>query len=131
GTASGSMSPGSVVVSYAPVELQPLNGFVSYKANWSAKDKSYNQGLNITSAYNGEAAYVIHKTNNQTGLDSTGTVTDLQLKRVWHIGKKGIGNTALGLQFFADSLLQTLDSVHTVYLLKSGDNISFSLADSI
>ncbi len=131
GTASGSMNSGSVVLSYAPVELQPLNGFVSYNANWSAKNKSYNRGLNINATYTDEAAYLIHKTNNQAGLDSIGTITDLQLKRVWHIGKKGIGHTTLGLQFFADSLIQAQDSINTVYLLKSDDNINFSLADSI
>lgn len=131
GVAASGMSNSNVVVSYAPVELQPLSGFSSYKGNWSARNNSYNKGLNIRSAYASETNYLIHKTNNQTGLDTTVTIVDQQLKRVWHLGKKGIGNNALTLDFYTDSLVTTMDSIASVYLLKSSDNITYTIADSI
>lgn len=131
GTAAAGMGQGNVIVSYAPVDLQPLNGFVSYSSNWSAKDAEYNKGLKITSAYTGEAAYVLHKTNNLTGLDSTSAIGYKLLNRVWRLDKKGIGNTQLNLDFYRDSLLLPADSVTRVYLMQSGDNAVFHIIDSI
>gem|GEM_PF-102493 len=131
GIAAAGMTAGNVIVSYAPVEMAPINGFVSYKGNWSVKNDNTTAGMRIQSSYTGEASYVMHKTNNQTGIDSIGTVADKQLKRVWHISKKGIGNAPLVLDFYTDSLVAAMDSIAAVYLLKSDNNTSYSIVDSI
>ncbi len=131
GVAASGMGVNNLVVSYAPVDLQPLNGFVSYAGNWSARSGSYNKGLKITTAYTSEAAYLLHKTNNRDGLDSTVAVAYKQLKRVWHIGKQGIGNSQVQLEFYRDSLLLASDTPRMVYLLQSDDNITYHTLDSI
>jgi hypothetical protein len=131
GLAASGMSSKNVIVSYAPVEMQPIAGFSSYKANWSTRNRSYNKGLTIKSGYPGEPAFVIHKTNAAGGVDSSGAVVDRKLNRVWHLSKTGIGNTPLQLEFYADSLLSTRDSLTTVYFLKSTDNVNYGIVDSI
>lgn len=130
-TAATGMSVNNLVASYAPVDMQPLIGFLSYNGNWAAKAGSYNKGLKITTAYTGEAAYLLHKTNNRDGLDTTAAVAYKQLKRVWYMSKKGIGNSQLQLEFYRDSLLQVTDTTSMVYLLHSGDNTAYQVLDSL
>lgn len=130
GVAATGMSGSNIITSYAPVDLQPINNFVTYKSNWSVRNNSYNSGLHIESMYSTETGFILHKNNNQSGVDTTG-VFDRQLNRVWHLGKNGLGNQSIALHFYADSLVNSMDSIQTVYLLRSDDQLTYSIADSI
>jgi len=131
GIASNDMSNTNIITSYAPVDLQPINNFVTYKGNWSVRNNNINNGLHIESGFTTETGYILHKNNNQTGVDTTGPVADRQLNRVWHLSKKGLGVNPLALNFYADSLVNNMDSIQTVFLLHSADNITYNIADSI
>ncbi|KAK6024664.1 AMP-binding enzyme, partial [Ostertagia ostertagi] len=81
GIASNDMSNTNIITSYAPVDLQPINNFVTYKGNWSVRNNNINNGLHIESGFTTETGYILHKNNNQTGVDTTGPVADRQLNR--------------------------------------------------
>lgn len=131
GIAASGMSAQSVVVSYAPIDMMQINGFSSYKANWSVTNSCVNTGMRVESAYSGEATFVNHKTNAASGVDSSGALVDRQLKRVWHLSKRGLGNSQLKLDFYTDSLLASRDSLTTVYFLRSASNTTYTIADSV
>jgi hypothetical protein len=132
GNAGTSTQAPTVVASFAPIESNPIAGFIGYKANWNSNNTSNAGGLKIVSNYSAEANYTLHGYSADSGIVTTGTPATIKsrLKRTWYTRKVGTTSSVDTLSF---SLAENniVSNYGNLFLLKSADNSAFSYVDSV
>lgn len=129
---AGNMTQSSVVLSKAPIALNPTATFTGYKGNWWAKNTNTSAGLTVVSNYTTDQNYTILSHTADSGIAVSGLPASLQsrLKRNWKFEKAG---TAVGVDTlkFSLSANNMVSNIGNLFLVTTNDGTNYNYYDSI